>query len=169
MDDGSEHQALLSLTAEIAASFAGNNAVATSDLPALISSVFRALRAAGTIEVEKTTPAPTPAVAIRKSVTPEFIVCLEDGKRLTMLKRHLATRYDMTPAEYRQRWGLPKDYPMVAPAYAAQRSALAKRIGLGRKPAEAAPEPEPEPEPMPATKKPTRRVAVGGKLPKTAG
>ena len=79
-----------------------------------------------------------PAVPIRKSVTPEFIVCLEDGKRMKMLKRHLKTRYDLTPDDYRKRWGLPNDYPMVAPAYAAQRSELAKSIGLGRKPVEAA-------------------------------
>ena len=105
-----------------------------------------------------------PAVPVRKSVTPEFIVCLEDGKKLKMLKRHLATRYNLTPAAYRQRWGLPKDYPMVAPAYAAQRSALAKSLGLGRKRAEPAAEPEPEP----VAQKPARRVTVGRKLPKTA-
>ena len=105
-----------------------------------------------------------PAVPVRKSVTPEFIVCLEDGKKLKMLKRHLATRYNLTPAAYRQRWGLPNDYPMVAPAYAAQRSALAKSIGLGRKRADAATGPEPEP----VAQKPARRVTVGRKLPKTA-
>ena len=110
----------------------------------------------------------TPAVPIKKSVMPEFIVCLEDGKKLKMLKRPLATRYNMTPAEYRQRWRLADDYPMVAPAYAAQRSALAKSIGLGRKPAAATPEPEHEPESAPAAEKPARRVAVGRKLPKTA-
>ena len=104
-----------------------------------------------------------PAVPIRKSVTSEFIVCLEDGKKLKTLKRHLAVSYNLTPAAYRQRWGLPNDYPMVAPAYAALRSAVAKSLGLGRKPAAAAPEPEP----VPVAKKPARRP-VGRKMPKTA-
>jgi predicted transcriptional regulator len=166
MHEGETHEGLLTLTTEIVAAYAGHNAVATSDLPKLIGTVFETLRGVGTVEVAKPVEAPVPAVPIKKSVMPEFIVCLEDGKKLKMLKRHLATRYNMTPAEYKQRWGLADDYPMVAPAYAAQRSALAKSIGLGRKPVEAAPEPEPEP--MPAAKKPTRRVAVGRKLPKTA-
>ena len=167
MDIGDENQELLSLTTKIVASRAGSHKVAASELPALIGSVFEALRAAGTVEVAKPVAALVPAVPIRKSVTPEFLVCLEDGKKLKMLKRHLATRFNLTPAEYRQRWGLPKDYPMVAPAYAAQRSELAKSIGLGRKPADAAPEPEPEPE-LVVAPKPARRVAVGRKMPKTA-
>ena len=121
------------------ASFVGNNAVAASDLPALIASVFQSLSAVGQAEPEKAAEAPTPAVPIKKSVHKEFIICLEDGKKLKMLKRHLATRYNMTPEDYRRRWGLAKEYPMVAPAYAAQRSALAMRIGLGRKPAAKAP------------------------------
>ena len=133
MDAAINRQELLSLTTEIVASFAGNNAVATTDLPALISSVFAALRSAGEAQVEHAAEAPVPAVPIKKSVRPDFIICLEDGKKLKMLKRHLASRYNMTPEQYRQRWGLAKDYPMVAPAYAAQRSALAKQIGLGRK------------------------------------
>ena len=99
--------------------------------------MFQALRAAGTVAVEKPVEALVPAVPIRKSVTPEFLVCLEDGKRLKMLKRYLATRFNLTPDEYRKRWGLPDDYPMVAPAYAAQRSELAKSIGLGRRPVDA--------------------------------
>jgi len=164
MDEAGERQGLLSLTAEIVAAFTGHNTVATSDLPGLIKTVYETLRAAGTVEAEKPVEALVPAVPIKKSVTSEFIVCLEDGKKLKMLKRHLATRYNMTPAAYRQRWGLPNDYPMVAPAYAAQRSDLAKSIGLGRKPADVAPEPEP----APAAEKPARRVAVGRKLPKTA-
>ena len=135
MDDDSKPQELLALTTEIVASFVGNNAVAMSDLPALIASVFQALRTTGQAEPEKTAETPTPAVPIKKSVQHDFIVCLEDGKKLKMLKRHLATRYHMTPEDYRRRWGLSKDYPMVAPAYAAQRSELAKQIGLGRKPA----------------------------------
>ena len=166
MDEAGEQQGLLSLTTEIVAAFAGHNTVATSDLPGLIGTVYAALRAAGTVEAEKPVEALVPAVPIKKSVMPEFIVCLEDGKKLKMLKRHLATRYNMTPAEYRQRWGLPNDYPMVAPAYAAQRSDLAKSIGLGRKPVEAVAKPEPEP--VPAAEKPVRRVAVGRKLPKPA-
>ena len=166
MDEAGERQGLLSLTAEIVAAFTGHNTVATSDLPGLIKTVYETLRAAGTVEAEKPVEALVPAVPIKKSVTSEFIVCLEDGKKLKMLKRHLATRYNMTPAAYRQRWSLPNDYPMVAPAYAAQRSDLAKSIGLGRKPVETAPEPEPEPAPV--AKQPKRRVAVGRKLPKPA-
>jgi predicted transcriptional regulator len=98
----------------------------------LITSVFQALRLAGHTEPAKVLEAPVPAVPIKKSVGRDYVICLEDGKKLKMLKRHLATRYQMTPAEYRQRWGLPKDYPMVAPAYAEARSQLAKSIGLGR-------------------------------------
>ena len=133
MDAASDRQELLSLTTEIVASFAGNNAVAMTDLPALIASVFAALRSAGEAQVESAPEALVPAVSIKKSVTPDFIICLEDGKKLKTLKRHLATRYNLTPAEYRQRWGLAKDYPMVAPAYAARRSEMAKQLGLGRK------------------------------------
>ena len=134
MDDQNEQQQLLSLTTEIVASFAGNNTVAVGDLPGIISSVFAALRMAGQAE-EQVNERPTPAVPIRKSVSADFLICLEDGKKLKMLKRHLRTRYHMSPEEYRQRWGLPQNYPMVAPAYAERRSALAKRIGLGTKPA----------------------------------
>ena len=155
MDAAINRQELLSLTTEIVASFAGNNAVATTDLPALISSVFAALRSAGEAQVEQAAEAPVPAVPIKKSVRPDFIICLEDGKKLKMLKRHLATSYGLTPDQYRQRWGLPKDYPMVAPAYAAQRSDLAKQIGLGRK---AVPAPPPA-KSTPAATKPIRRAA----------
>ncbi len=154
MDDGSKRQELLSLTTEIVSSFAGNNAVAMSDLPAIISSVYDALRSAGTVEVAKVVEAPTPAVPIKKSIGTDYIICLEDGKKLKMLKRHLATRYNMTPDDYRRRWGLAADYPMVAPAYAAQRSALAKEIGLGRKPVVEIRAPEP----APAAKAPRRKV-----------
>ena len=164
MSDGNNHPELLSLTAKIVASHAGSNKLATSELAALIGSVFEALRTAGTVAVEQPVEALVPAVPIKKSVTPEFIVCLEDGKKRKMLKRHLATRYNLTPAAYRQRWGLPNDYPMVAPAYAAQRSALARSLGLGRKRADAAAKPEPEP----VAEKPARRVTVGRKLPKAA-
>ena len=162
MDDANNHPELLGLTAKIVASHAGSNKLDTGDLPTLIGSVFEALRTAGTVAVEQPVEALVPAVPIRKSVTPEFLVCLEDGKRLKMLKRHLATRYNLTPAAYRQRWGLAKDYPMVAKAYAAQRSELAKSNGLGRRRA------DPTPAPEPAAQKPARRVAAGRKLPKTA-
>ena len=154
MDDDSKPQELLALTTEIVASFVGNNALAMSDLPALIVNVFQALRTTGQAEPGKTAETPTPAVPIRKSVQQNFIVCLEDGKKLKMLKRHLATRYQMTPEDYRRRWGLAKDYPMVAPAYAAQRSALARAIGLGRKPAAPA-----VTEPVAAKATSSRRVA----------
>jgi predicted transcriptional regulator len=162
MDDGSKQPELLAQATEIVAAFVGNNTVAVSDLPALISNVFQALHSTGQVEAEKSAEAPIPAVPIRKSVGQDFIVCLEDGKKLKMLKRHLATRYSMTPQEYRQRWGLARDYPMVAPAYAAQRSALAREIGLGRKPVAKAPASKP----APAAKPPPRRV--GGRRKATA-
>lgn len=124
---------LLSLTTEIVASHVSNNTVAVSDLPKLIELVYTTLaKQSGEAEPEKEKP--VPAVPIRKSVTPDYIICLEDGKKLKMLKRHLKTHYNMTPEEYRQKWGLPDDYPMVAPNYAAQRSSLAKKIGLGTQP-----------------------------------
>ena len=125
---------LLSLTTEIVASHVSNNTVAVSDLPQVIKLVYTTLAAQG-VEEEKEQPEKlVPAVPIKKSVQPEFIVCLEDGKKLKMLKRHLKTRYGMSPDDYRARWGLAEDYPMVAPQYAEQRSTLAKKIGLGTKP-----------------------------------
>jgi predicted transcriptional regulator len=158
--DDDKDRGLLGLTAEIVASFVGHHAVAAGDLPALISGVFRALRAAGQPEATAEAP-PTPAVPVRRSIRPDVLVCLEDGEKVRMLKRHLAARHGLTPEAYRRRWGLAKDYPMVAPAYAAQRSALAKRIGLGRKPAAAAPA---APEPAAAAAKgPRRRAGPRGK------
>ena len=131
---------VLRLTAKIISAHVGNNQVAVAALPQLIQSVHRSLAAAGTAEPAPA-PAPlTPAVPIRKSVFPDHIVCLEDGKKLKMLKRHLQTSYGMTPQQYREKWGLPADYPMVAPNYASHRSSLAKQAGLGRKPGSAAPE-----------------------------
>ena len=125
---------LLNLTTEIVASHVSNNTVAVSDLPQVIKLVYSTLAAQG-VEEEKEQPEKlVPAVPIKKSVQPEYIVCLEDGKKLKMLKRHLKTRYGMTPEDYRARWGLAEDYPMVAPQYAEQRSTLAKKIGLGTKP-----------------------------------
>lgn len=133
MSDQPTSTEILTLTAEIVASHVSNNNVATSELPQLISQVYASLANAAPkpkVEVER----PNPAVPIKRSVTPDYIVCLEDGKELKMLKRHLKTRYNMTPEQYRERWGLPADYPMVAPNYAEQRSLLAKKIGLGTKP-----------------------------------
>lgn len=121
---------LLQLTSQIVAAHVANNNVATGDLPALIEQVYRTLANVDN-EPAPQEERPQPAVAIKKSVTPDYIVCLEDGKQLKMLKRHLKTAYNMTPEEYRERWGLPADYPMVAPNYARQRSRLAKEIGLG--------------------------------------
>ena len=130
MTDQAKPSELLALTTNIVAAHVSNNSVAVPDLPRLIREVHDTLASvsgAGGREPER----PTPAVAIKKSVTPDFIVCLEDGKKLKMLKRHLKTAYNMTPEQYRERWGLSADYPMVAPNYAKQRSRLAKQIGLG--------------------------------------
>ncbi len=122
----------LELTTEIVAAHTGNNTVAVGDLPQLIQDVYKTLVTLGTAP---TVPErPQPAVPVRKSVFPDFVICLEDGKKLKMLKRHLKTAYNMTPEEYRERWGLAPDYPMVAPNYAKHRSNLAKKIGLGTKP-----------------------------------
>jgi predicted transcriptional regulator len=132
MPDQTTHSDLLALTTEIVSSHVSNNTVSQNDISSLIEQVFRTLSGLGTGgSIAVSGDRPLPAVAIKKSVTPDFIVCLEDGKKLKMLKRHLKTAYDMTPEEYRERWGLPADYPMVAPNYAKQRSRLAKDIGLG--------------------------------------
>ena len=127
---------VLDLAVQIVSAHIANNTVSTEELPALIRSVYTTLAHAGTrvLETEK----PQPAVPVKKSVFADHIVCLEDGKRLKMLKRHLQTRYGLTPDQYRDKWGLPRDYPMVAPNYAEKRSALAKSFGLGRKPGTAA-------------------------------
>ena len=121
---------LLSLTADIVSSHVSNNTVAVSDLPKLIENVFVTLSQLSLDGQEEETKQ-EPAVSIRASIKPDYIVCLEDGKKLKMLKRHLMTHYNMTPEEYRAKWGLAADYPMVAPNYAAQRRQLAKKIGLG--------------------------------------
>lgn len=123
---------LLSLTADIVSAHVSNNEVTASELPTLIGSVFNALNATGapaTLEA----PKKEPAVSIRASVNPDYIVCLEDGAKMKMLKRYLMTNFQMTPDAYRTKWGLPRDYPMVSPNYAEQRRTLAKQIGLGRK------------------------------------
>ncbi|MGB3469746.1 MAG: MucR family transcriptional regulator [Erythrobacter sp.] len=131
--DNEMKETLITLTSDIVAAHVSNNDVSVDDVPALITNVFGALAALG----EEAAPAeerPEPAVSIRASVKPDYIVCLEDGKKLKMLKRYLRTNFDMTPEEYRARWNLPSDYPMVAPNYAEKRRDLAKKIGLGRKP-----------------------------------
>jgi len=125
-------ETLITLTADIVSAHVSNNSVAVSDLPILIQNVHSALSTLGDALVEPE-PKQEPAVSVRASVKPDYIVCLEDGKKLKMLKRHLMTHYQLTPDQYRQKWNLPADYPMVAPNYAEQRRSLAKKIGLGTK------------------------------------
>lgn len=127
------NEMLISLTADIVTAHVANNNVDVADLPPLIQSVYGALAGLGGAPVVEE-KRPEPAVSIRASVKPDHIVCLEDGKKLKMLKRYLRTNYNMSPEEYRARWGLPADYPMVAPDYADKRRELAKKIGLGRQP-----------------------------------
>ncbi|HUC18276.1 MAG TPA: MucR family transcriptional regulator [Acetobacteraceae bacterium] len=131
MADHGSNPDVLGLTAQIVSAHVSNNSVSPDALPALIQDVYRTLVGVGkeALPVEK----PLPAVPVKRSVFPDYIVCLEDGKKLKMLKRHLKTAYNMTPEQYRERWGLPPDYPVVAPNYARHRSSLAKKIGLGTK------------------------------------
>lgn len=124
--------AFVELTAEIVCAYVGNNAVPASEIPALIKQVHAALSEASATASAPDAPAPEPAVPVNRSITPDYLVCLEDGKKFKSLKRHLRTSYNMTPEEYREKWGLRPDYPMVAPNYAAERSKLAKKIGLGQ-------------------------------------
>ena len=131
MPEQSELGSVHALTTKIVASHVANNTVVAGDLPKLIQQVFDAL--SSVLSSAASPERPRPAVPIKHSVTPDYIICLEDGKKLKMLKRHLRTTYNLTPEEYRAKWGLPADYPMVSPNYAAQRSAFAKKIGLGRK------------------------------------
>lgn len=131
-DNQAAEDTLLTLTADIVAAHVSNNSVAVNDLPNLIQNVHAALNGISNAP-SVPEPKPEPKVSIRSSVKPDFIVCLEDGKKLKMLKRHLMTHYNMTPEQYRQKWGLSADYPMVAPNYAEQRRRLAKSIGLGTK------------------------------------
>jgi predicted transcriptional regulator len=126
-------ETLITLTSEIVAAHVSNNSVSPGEVASLISNVYSALSGLGQ-EVLPEEPAREPAVSIRASVKPDYLVCLEDGKKLKMLKRYLRTNYDMSPEEYRERWNLPADYPMVAPNYAEKRRELAVKIGLGRKP-----------------------------------
>ena len=128
MDDNS---ALIEITADVVAAYVSANSVTASELPGLIRSVHAALGGVS-IAVEPEAPPKEPAVPVKKSITPEFLVCLEDGRKFKSLKRHLRSKYNLSPEDYRAKWGLPKDYPMVAPNYARARSDLAKRMGLGQ-------------------------------------
>jgi len=120
----------LNLVSELVSAYVSKNSLSPSELPQLINTVHEALR----MPEQAAASVPEPAVPIKKSIRPDYVICLEDGKKLKMLKRHLRTAFNMSPDEYRQKWGLSSDYPMVAPNYAAKRSELAKKIGLGRKP-----------------------------------
>lgn len=131
MADAAAEVELRELTAEVVSAYVSRNEINADTLPDLIHRVYEAFASVG--RVEPVPEKPVPAVPLKKSVFPDYIVCLEDGKKLKMLKRHLKTAYNMTPEEYRERWGLPHDYPMVAPSYASHRSTLARQIGLGTK------------------------------------
>ena len=133
MTDSSNASSFIDLAADIVSAYVSNNSVPASDLPSLISDVHAALvRVTGGAAIAPVAEALKPAVPAKKSVTSEYIVCLEDGKKFKSLKRHLRTQYNMSPEEYREKWGLPPDYPMVAPNYAQARSQLAKQMGLGQ-------------------------------------
>ncbi len=131
MPQDEHRRELLRLTSTIVGAHVANNPIAVTDVPGLIATVHQTL---ATLGPEEPAPKPTPAVPIKRSVTPDYIICLEDGTEHKMLKRHLKTAHSMSPDEYRERWGLPRDYTLISPNYAKQRSALAKKIGLGRKP-----------------------------------
>ncbi|MCG6122214.1 MAG: MucR family transcriptional regulator [Microvirga sp.] len=144
MSETAQDSGHIELTTEIVSAYVSNNSLPTAELPGLIESVYGVLKKIATGVQELPVEAPVPAVPIKKSITPDFIICLEDGKKFKSLKRHLRTKYDMTPEDYRAKWGLPSDYPMVAPNYASARSELAKAMGLGaqrRKPVDAEPAP----------------------------
>jgi predicted transcriptional regulator len=133
MDDATDDTTdYIGLTAEIVSAYVSNNTVASADIPALINQVHSALLRVSSGETQPSTEPLKPAVPVKRSINPDFIVCLEDGKKFKSLKRHLRTQYGMTPEQYREKWSLPADYPMVAPNYAAARSQLAKQMGLGQ-------------------------------------
>ena len=132
MGDATETPNTIGLTAEIVAAYVGNNSVAAADIPALINQVHSALQRVASGDGQPASEPLKPAVPVKRSINPDFIVCLEDGKKFKSLKRHLRTHYDLSPEQYREKWGLPADYPMVAPNYAAARSQLAKQMGLGQ-------------------------------------
>jgi predicted transcriptional regulator len=124
---------LIELSSEIVAAYVGHNALSASDLPRLIADVYAALKALGGGSAAVAAEPAKPAVPVKKSITPDYLICLDDGKRFKSLKRHLMTHHGLSPQQYREKWGLPADYPMVAPNYSATRSSLAKSSGLGRK------------------------------------
>jgi predicted transcriptional regulator len=132
MGDDSGNTSFIGLTAQIVSAYVGNNSVPSGDIPALINQVHSALQRVSTGQAEVSSEPLKPAVPVKRSINPDYIVCLEDGKKFKSLKRHLRTQYDMTPEQYREKWGLALDYPMVAPNYAAARSQLAKQMGLGQ-------------------------------------
>ena len=133
MEDRTEKGELVELTTEIVSAYVSNNAVVVSDLPGMIAEVYDALSKAAARASQPLKEELKPAISVKKSVMPDYIICLEDGKKFKSLKRHLRTHYSLTPEEYREKWGLPHDYPMVAPNYAAARSELAKKMGLGQR------------------------------------
>lgn len=133
MEDKSSSHELVELTADVVSAYVSNNTVVASDIPSIIHETFEALCKASVKASQPVREELNPSVPVKKSVTPDHIVCLEDGKKFKSLKRHLRTHYNLTPEEYREKWGLPHDYPMVAPNYAAARSALAKKMGLGQR------------------------------------
>jgi predicted transcriptional regulator len=132
MNDVTDNNDYIGLTAEIVSAYVSNNTVASADIPALINQIHSALLRVSSGEAQSTSEPLKPAVPVKRSINPDFIVCLEDGKKFKSLKRHLRTQYGMTPEQYREKWSLPADYPMVAPNYAAARSQLAKQMGLGQ-------------------------------------
>src|ERR1700732_1901827 len=132
MGDNTSGATFIELTASIVSAYVSNNSVPTADLPALIGQVHAALTRVSRGHGDAQSEPPNPAVSLKKSITPDYIVCLEDGKKFKSLKRHLRTQYNMTPEQYREKWGLAPDYPMVAPNYAAARSHLAKQMGVGQ-------------------------------------
>jgi predicted transcriptional regulator len=142
MSEPETETAVIEMTADIVSAYVGNNTTSVTDLPNLIKQVHDALKGVSTGATQAPVEAQAPAVSVRKSITPDFLICLEDGRKFKSLKRHLRTKYALSPEGYRAKWGLAKDYPMVAPNYAASRSALAKSMGLGqggRQPAKPAP------------------------------
>ena len=156
---------LTSFTADIVAAYVSHNVLSGDKLPEFISSIYAALNKASGQSIEPEKVELKPAVSVKKSVTPDYIICLEDGKKFKSLKRHLRSEYDMSPEEYREKWGLPRDYPMVAPAYAAARSSLAKNMGLGRRKAvaEVVAVAEVAEKPAKARGKQTRKAASGSR------
>jgi len=154
---------LVTLTVDITSAYLNHNRVATTELPAVIESIHSALEKAR--EPTPSTVLPEPAVPIRASIKPDYLVCLEDGRKLKLLKRYLRTQYNLTPDEYRAKWGLPRDYPMVAPSYATHRASLAQTYGLGRKPTTKADHPAGSPEPhLPLAPSPSSTTEAGGAL-----